>query len=35
MAQVLGATPQSIDGRLRRAKKRIAAYLAKRGFGKG
>ncbi len=35
MSQVLGATPQSIDGRLRRAKKRIAAYLAKRGFGKG
>jgi RNA polymerase sigma-70 factor (ECF subfamily) len=35
MAQVLGATPRSIDGRLRRAKKRIAAYLAKRGFGKG
>jgi RNA polymerase sigma factor (sigma-70 family) len=35
MAQVLGATPKSIDGRLRRAKKRIAAYLAKRGFGKG
>ncbi len=35
IAQVLGATPQSIDGRLRRAKKRIAAYLAKRGFTKG
>jgi len=35
MAQVLGATPQSIDGRLRRAKKRIVAYLAKRGFEKG
>ncbi len=35
MAQVLGATPQSIDGRLRRAKKRIAAYLTKKGFGKG
>ncbi len=35
MAQVLGATPESIDGRLRRAKKRIAAYLARRGFGKG
>ncbi len=34
MSQILGATPQSIDGRLRRAKKRIAAYLAKRGFGK-
>lgn len=35
MAQVLGVTPESIDGRLRRAKKRIAGYLAKRGFGKG
>ena len=35
MAQVLGATPKSIDGRLRRAKKRIAAYFAKRGFEKG
>jgi RNA polymerase sigma-70 factor (ECF subfamily) len=27
MAQVLGATPQSIDGRLRRAKRRIAAFI--------
>ncbi|MCU0916020.1 MAG: sigma-70 family RNA polymerase sigma factor [Planctomycetes bacterium] len=35
MAQVLGATPGSIDGRLRRAKKRIAGYLARNGFGKG
>ncbi len=35
MAQVLGATPQSIDGRLRRAKKRIATYFVKRGFEKG
>jgi RNA polymerase sigma-70 factor (ECF subfamily) len=34
MAQVLGATPESIDGRLRRAKKRIAAHLTKRGFGR-
>jgi len=34
MAQVLDATPESIDGRLRRAKKRIAAYLSKRGFGR-
>jgi RNA polymerase sigma-70 factor (ECF subfamily) len=34
MAQVLGVTPGSIDGRLRRAKKRIAAYLTKRGFGR-
>jgi RNA polymerase sigma-70 factor (ECF subfamily) len=32
MAGVLGATKQTIDGRLRRAKKRIAAYLARNGF---
>jgi RNA polymerase sigma-70 factor (ECF subfamily) len=32
MARVLDATPQSIDGRLRRAKRRIAAYLTRRGF---
>ncbi len=32
MAQVLGATPQSIDGRLRRAKKRITAFLKAKGF---
>jgi RNA polymerase sigma-70 factor (ECF subfamily) len=32
MAQVLGATPQSIDGRLRRAKKRMAAFLKAKGF---
>ena len=32
MARVLGATEQMIDGRLRRAKKRIAAYLARKGF---
>ena len=32
MAQVLGATPESIDGRLRRAKKRIAAFLRAKGF---
>ncbi len=32
MAQVLGATPESIDGRLRRAKKRIAAFMKVRGF---
>lgn len=31
MANVLGATPQSIDGRLRRAKKRIAAFLKAEG----
>jgi RNA polymerase sigma-70 factor (ECF subfamily) len=32
MAKVLGATPQSIDGRLRRAKKQIAAFLKANGF---
>jgi RNA polymerase sigma-70 factor (ECF subfamily) len=32
MAQVLGATPKSIDGRLRRAKKRIAAFMKAKGF---
>jgi len=32
MSQVLGATPESVDGRLRRAKKRIAAFLKARGF---
>ncbi|OHB60664.1 MAG: hypothetical protein A2167_04635 [Planctomycetes bacterium RBG_13_46_10] len=32
MAKVLEATQQSIDGRLRRAKKKIAAYLIKKGF---
>jgi len=32
MAKVLDATPQSIDGRLRRAKRRIAAYLTRQGF---
>ena len=32
MAKVLGATQQVIDGRLRRAKKKIAAYLTKKGF---
>ena len=32
MAGILGATKQTIDGRLRRAKKRIAAYLARKGF---
>jgi RNA polymerase sigma-70 factor (ECF subfamily) len=32
MAGVLGATQRTIDGRLRRAKKRIAAYLARKGF---
>jgi RNA polymerase sigma-70 factor (ECF subfamily) len=34
MAKVLGATQQVIDGRLRRAKKKIAVYLTKKGFGK-
>ncbi len=32
MAKVLGVTPQSIDGRLRRAKKQIAAFLKANGF---
>ncbi len=32
IAGVLGASQESIDGRLRRAKKKIAAYLNKRGF---
>jgi RNA polymerase sigma-70 factor (ECF subfamily) len=31
MAKVLGATPESIDGRLRRAKKRIAAFMKAKG----
>jgi RNA polymerase sigma-70 factor (ECF subfamily) len=31
MAQVLGATQQTIDGRLRRAKKRIAAFMKAKG----
>ena len=32
IAHVLGATHQSVDGRLRRAKKKIAAFMKKRGF---
>jgi len=32
MAKILGATEQTIDGRLRRAKKMIARYLKRRGF---
>jgi RNA polymerase sigma-70 factor (ECF subfamily) len=32
MAGVLGATQQMIDGRLRRAKKKIAVYLKRKGF---
>ena len=32
MAKILGATPQSIDGRLRRAKKQIAAFMRTNGF---
>jgi len=32
MAAVLGATEQAIDGRLRRARKKISAYLARKGF---
>jgi len=34
MAGVLSASQQSIDGRLRRAKKIIAAYLIRKGFGR-
>ena len=34
MAGVLGATQESIDGRLRRAKKMLAVDLTKRGFGR-
>lgn len=33
MAKVIGATEQTIDGRLRRAKKNIAAYLRRKGLG--
>jgi RNA polymerase sigma-70 factor (ECF subfamily) len=32
MAQVLGATEESIDGRLRRAKKRIGKFMKAKGF---
>jgi len=32
MAKVLGATEQSIDGRIRRAKKKMAIYMKKSGF---
>ena len=32
MAAVLRATEQTIDGRLRRAKKKISAYLTRKGF---
>ena len=34
MVKVLGVTKQMIDGRIRRAKKKIAIYLKKRGFRK-
>ena len=34
MVKILGVTEQTIDGRLRRAKKKIAVYLTKKGFGK-
>jgi len=33
MVKILGVTEQAIDGRLRRAKKKIAEYLTKKGFG--
>ena len=32
MVKILGVTEQAIDGRLRRAKKKIAEYLTKKGF---
>jgi RNA polymerase sigma-70 factor, ECF subfamily len=32
MAKVLGVTQQSIDGRIRRAKKKIAVYLKRKGL---
>ena len=32
MAKVLGATQQTIDGRIRRAKKKIAGYLKRKGL---
>jgi RNA polymerase sigma-70 factor (ECF subfamily) len=32
MAKVLGATEQVIDGRIRRAKKKVAVYLKRAGF---
>jgi len=32
MSSVLGATEQMIDGRIRRAKKKIAVYLKRKGF---
>jgi RNA polymerase sigma-70 factor (ECF subfamily) len=32
MAKILGVTEQAIDGRLRRAKKKIAAHLKRNGF---
>jgi len=32
MTAMLGATRQTIDGRLRRAKKKISAYLMRKGF---
>jgi RNA polymerase sigma-70 factor (ECF subfamily) len=34
MARVLGATEQTIDGRIRRAKKKLAAHLRKAGLGR-
>ena len=34
MGRILGATKQTIDGRIRRAKKKIAVYLKTKGFGR-
>jgi len=35
MSSVLGLSPQAINGRLRRAKKRIARTMKANGFGDG
>ena len=34
MSNILGTTEQMIDGRIRRAKKKIAVYLKRKGFGR-
>jgi RNA polymerase sigma-70 factor (ECF subfamily) len=34
IGRILGATEQAIDGRLRRAKKKIAVYLKRKGLGR-
>jgi RNA polymerase sigma factor (sigma-70 family) len=35
MSAALGVSEQAINGRLRRAKKKLAGYLRRRGFDKG